>query len=82
MTPHPPAFIKPLPARVYANKFGQNGPLKTRTGRPMKLTVDFRYEDRRLGWAVVWEDSKGVSTRDFLVRLAVAEAMGLKVVLT
>lgn len=57
-------------------------PIKTRTGRAMKLTVDFAYEDSRLGWAEVLEESKGMRTRDYEVRFAVVEAMGIKVVET
>jgi len=61
---------------------GANGPLRTKTGRAMKLTVDFAYQDKRLDWAEVLEDAKGMRTRDFDVRLAVAEAMGLRVILS
>lgn len=45
----------------------------------MKITVDFAYEDRRLGWVEVFEDSKGMPTRDYEVRKSVAEAMGIKI---
>jgi len=45
----------------------------------MKLTVDFTYEDKRLDWAKVYEDAKGMRTRDFDVRVAVAAAMGIAV---
>lgn len=48
----------------------------------MKLTVDFVYEDRRLNWAAVYEDSKGAVTRDYEVRRAVAAAMGIEVIET
>lgn len=58
---------------------GRDGPIKTRTGRQMRLTVDFTYEDRRLGWATVYEDAKGHPTRDYEVRRAVAAAMGVEV---
>jgi len=61
---------------------GRDAPLKTRTGRKMKLTVDFAYEDKRLNWAEVYEDSKGAVTRDYEVRRAVAKAMGIEVVET
>ena len=74
--------IRALKRQVAIPLMGQLGPLKTPNGRLMRLTVDFVYEDRRLGWATVWEDSKGVVTRDFVVRAAVAEAMGIKVTLT
>lgn len=58
---------------------GQLAPIKTRSGRQMRLTVDFVYEDKRLGWATVYEDSKGMATRDYEVRKAVAEAMGYRI---
>lgn len=57
---------------------GRDGPLLTRTGRKMRLTVDFVYDDMVLG-AEVWEDSKGAVTRDYEVRRAVAQAMGYKI---
>ena len=57
-------------------------PVKTRTGRAMKLTVDFAYEDRRLNWVEVYEESKGMRTRDYDVRVAVVHAMGITVVET
>lgn len=72
--------IRALRRQVAVPLIGRDGPLKTRTGRQMKITVDFVYEDRRLGWAVVYEDAKGVPTRDYEVRRAVAQAMGIEVV--
>lgn len=57
---------------------GELGPILTETGRPMRLTVDFRYFDLRTG-AWVYEDAKGMQTRDYLVRKAVARAMGIEV---
>jgi Protein of unknown function (DUF1064) len=74
--------IRNLRRQIVIPLQGVNGPLKTKTGRAMKLTVDFGYQDKRLDWAEVLEDSKGMRTRDFDVRIAVAEAMGLKVVLS
>jgi hypothetical protein len=71
--------IRALRRQVAIPLIGQSGPLKTRHGRAMRITVDFAYEDRRLGWAVVYEDSKGVPTRDYEVRRAVAAAMGIEV---
>jgi hypothetical protein len=58
---------------------GRDAPLRSRSGRPMRLTVDFVYEDKRLNWATVYEDCKGVPTRDYEVRKAVAEAMGYEI---
>lgn len=72
--------VRNLRRQVVIPLIGRDGPLKTRTGRQMKLTVDFVYEDRRLNWATVHEDSKGVSTRDYEVRRAVAAAMGIQVI--
>lgn len=71
--------IRALKRQVPIMLWGQNGPLKTRTGRLMRLTVDFSYEDRRAGWARIYEDSKGTITRDYDVRRAVAAAMGIEV---
>ena len=74
--------IRSLRRQVRIDLQGRDGPLKTRTGKQMKMTVDFAYEDRRLGWAEVLEDSKGKPTRDYEVRRAVAQAMGLEIVET
>ena len=58
---------------------GRDGPLLTRTGRRMRLTVDFAYTDLRTG-LTVYEDAKGVPTRDYEVRRAVAAAQGVEVI--
>ena len=71
--------IRNLRRQVKIPLIGQAAPLKTRTGRAMKMTVDFAYEDSRLGWAEVLEDSKGMPTRDYEVRRAVVQAMGLEI---
>lgn len=71
--------IRGLERQVKISLMGRDGPLKTRTGRQMKITVDFAYEDRRLGWAKVYEDSKGMPTRDYEVRRAVVQAMGMEI---
>ena len=55
------------------------GPLLTRTGRRMRLTVDFAYTDLESG-LTVYEDAKGVPTRDYEVRRAVAAAQGIEVI--
>lgn len=68
--------IRNLQLQVRIDLVGKDAPLKTRSGRPMRLTVDFCYEDKRLNWAPVYEDAKGKPTRDYEVRKAVAEAMG------
>jgi hypothetical protein len=74
--------IRDLQCQVAIPLIGQLGPLKTTSGRQMRLTVDFAYEDKRAGWARVYEDAKGMRTRDFDVRVAVAAAMGIPVVLS
>lgn len=58
---------------------GRDGPLLTRTGRKMRLTVDFTYTDKATG-LTIFEDAKGTPTRDYEVRKAVAGAMGIAVV--
>jgi len=58
---------------------GRNGPLLTRTGRKMRLTVDFSYIDLRTG-KMVHEDAKGAPTRDYDVRRSVAAAQGIDIV--
>lgn len=57
---------------------GRDGPLLTRTGRKMRITLDFAYTDLRTG-LTIFEDSKGMPTRDYEVRKAVVEAQGIKV---
>jgi len=71
--------IRNLRRQVVIALMGQLEPIKTRTGRQMKLTVDFAYEDKRLNWAHVFEESKGMRTRDYDVRLAIAQAMGIAI---
>lgn len=79
---HRAGEIRELKRQVVIKLEGKNGPLLSRKGRQMKLTVDFQYRDRARGWAVVHEDSKGFPTRDFEVRWAAANAMGIEVELT
>jgi hypothetical protein len=74
--------IRCLERQVPIMLWGRDGPIKTSSGRHMRLTVDFAYEDKRLNWALVYEDAKGARTRDFDVRVAVAAAMGIPVLLT
>jgi hypothetical protein len=71
--------IRNLELQVPIMLEGKNGPIRSRAGRQMRLTVDFVYEDKRIGWAQVWEDSKGMATRDYEVRKGVAEAMGYEI---
>lgn len=71
--------ISNLQRQVKIELMGQYRPLYTRTGRKMKMTVDFYYiEDG----TEVYEDSKGTWTRDFEVRYAVAIAMGINLRIT
>ncbi len=72
--------ISGLQRQVVVPLIGRDAPLKTKTGRAMRLTVDFAYLNR--AGVQVYEDAKGVRTRDFDVRVAVAEAMGLEIKLT
>ena len=57
---------------------GRDGPVLTRTGRKMRLTVDFSYTDSKTG-LTIFEDAKGMPTRDYEVRKAVAAAQGVEV---
>ena len=66
--------ISNLQRQVKIELMGQYRPLYTRTGRKMVLTFDFSYIEDGI---VIFEDSKGVWARDFEVRIAVANAMGL-----
>jgi len=58
---------------------GRDGPLMSRKGRQMRLTVDFRHRDVASG-QLVWSDAKGKPTPDYEVRRAVAAAMGIEVI--
>lgn len=68
--------ISELRRQVKVELIGQYRPLYTRTGRKMKLTFDFAYIEDGVQ---VYEDAKGMPTRDYEVRVAVARAMGLEV---
>lgn len=73
--------ISDLELQVKLELIGRDGPLLTRTGRKMKITVDFRYTDNNTG-LIVWEDVKGFATRDYEVRRSVAGAQGVVIVET
>lgn len=60
---------------------GRDGPVLTRKGRQMRLTVDFSYRDVKSG-VVVFEDTKGCITRDYEVRRGVAASQGIEVLET
>lgn len=68
--------ISNLERQVKIYLLGQYRPLYTRTGRKMKITFDFAYIEEGVQ---VYEDAKGMPTRDYEVRVAVARAMGLEV---
>lgn len=71
--------IRNLKRQVVIPLIGQKDIIRTRTGRQMRFTVDFAYEDSRQEWATVYEDSKGFATRDYEVRVAIARAMGFAI---
>lgn len=71
--------ISNLRRQVKIDLMGQHRPLYTRTGRKMRLTMDFAYVEDGIE---VLEDAKGMWTRDFEVRYAVAIAMGLNIRVT
>lgn len=58
---------------------GRDKPLMSRTGRQMRLTVDFAYFDEALG-LIIYEDAKGMPTPDYNVRRAVAQAQGFEII--
>lgn len=68
--------ILDLRRQVAIELLGQFRPLFTRTGRKMKLTFDFAYIEDGVQY---FEDAKGMPTRDYEVRVAVARAMGLEI---
>lgn len=71
--------ISNLRRQVKIDLIGQYRPMYTRTGRKMRLTADFAYIEDGVE---VLEDDKGMWTRDFEVRYAVAIAMGLNLRVT
>jgi len=71
--------IADLRRQVVLELEGRDGPLLTRTGRRMRLTMDFAYTDLATG-RTIYEDAKGVPTRDYEVRRAVAAAQGVEVI--
>jgi len=71
--------ITDLRRQVKIDLIGQYRPMYTRTGRKMRLTADFFYVENGED---VYEDCKGMWTRDFEVRYAVAIAMGINLRIT
>ena len=71
--------ISDLQRQVVLYLHGKDDVLRTRTGRPMRITVDFSYIDSPTGLRV-YEDAKGKPTRDYEVRRSVAAAQGVEIV--
>lgn len=71
--------IKDLKRQVRVPLLGRHDKLRTRKGYGMRITIDFSYIEESTG-ARVYEDAKGVPTRDYEVRRAVAEAQGIHIV--
>lgn len=70
--------IEDLQRQVVLILHGKDDVLRTRTGQPMRITVDFSYVERATGLRI-YEDAKGKPTRDYEVRRSVAEAQGVKI---
>jgi hypothetical protein len=71
--------IKDLKRQVRVPLLGRYDKLRTRKGYDMRITIDFSYIEESTG-ARVYEDAKGVPTRDYEVRRAVAVAQGIHIV--
>jgi hypothetical protein len=71
--------IRELRRQVVLPLEGRDGPLLTRTGRRMRITVDFGYVEVLTG-LTIYEDAKGMPTRDYEVRRSVAGAQGVEIV--
>jgi len=71
--------IRDLKRQIPIMLEGRDGPVLTRTGRQMRLTLDFSYIEVATG-LLVFEDPKGMPTRDYEVRRAIAAAQGVTVV--
>jgi hypothetical protein len=68
--------ISDLQRQVVIFLEGRDGALLTKTGRPMRCTIDFSYiENGKL----ILDDAKGYASRDWPVRKAVLEAMSYTV---
>lgn len=75
--------IRNLRRQVRIALHGRDGPVKFQpSGREAFYVADFTYEDRRLGWAEVIEDSKGHQTPEFKLKRAILAAQGKDIVLT
>lgn len=75
--------IRALRRQVRIPLIGKDGPVLFRpSGRAAVYVADFVYEDRRLGWAEVIEDSKGHQTNEFKLKRAILAAQGKEIILT
>lgn len=70
--------ISELRRQVKVELIGQYRPLFTRTGRKMKYVADFTYIDNQSG-VLVMEDVKGFRTKEYEVKRAILQAMGLNI---
>lgn len=70
--------ISDLKRQVKVELMGQHRPLYTRTGRKMKYVADFTYIDKSSEVLVI-EDVKGFKTREYEVKRAILQAMGLEI---
>ena len=57
---------------------GRDRFIPTKTGRRMRYIADFRYKDK--DGNVVWEDSKGYPTPEYIVKRGILWAMGIEIV--
>jgi hypothetical protein len=71
--------IRELRRQVVVPLEGRDGPLLARKGRQMRITVDFGYVEVASG-LTIYEDAKGMPTRDYEVRRSVAGAQGVEIV--
>ena len=75
--------IRNLRRQVRIPLEGRNGPVTFQpSGRKAVYVADFAYEDKRLGWAEVIEDSKGHQTPEFKLKRAILAAQGKEIVLS
>lgn len=69
--------ITDLRRQVRIELFGQRGPIRTPTGKPMVYIADFVYTDND-GETVI-EDAKGHPSDVYLIKRAILAAMGVTV---
>lgn len=75
--------IRNLRRQVRIPLEGRDGPITFKpSNRKAVYVADFTYEDKRLGWAEVIEDSKGHQTTDFKLKRAILAAQGVEITLT